>query len=172
MKRTVGNSGTLGVTKLLEGPRPPGDPLGQMYRVGEIKALYQKNLMFHATPWLLAPSTMKILYAEKLIDFWYGLGRGGNWNFSMAIIGYSLPPQDEYARQAIYTLAKNYQDTDGWEDEVSGRRKSPLVIVDYCPDDDQLRQFREHYRFIDWNRATLCAKGFNHEAIEAIFHTE
>ena len=92
-------------------------------------------------------------------------------NFGMAIIGYSLPPQDDYARQAVYTLAKNYQEGDGWEKEVSGLQKSPLVIVDYCPDDESLRKFQDRYRFIDWQRATLCTDGFNSEAIEAVFRT-
>ncbi len=166
------NAGALGVSRLLDGPRPSGDLLDQMYRVRDIKALYQKGLMFHATPWLLAPSTMKILYAERLKDFWYGLYRGGRLNFGMAIIGYSLPCQDEYARQAIYMLTRNYHETDGWEKKVFERRKSPLVIVDYCPDDDRIRHFRERYGFVDWCRATLYADGLNDEAVDAIFHTE
>lgn len=115
---------------------------------------------------------MKILYAEKMRDFWYGLDRGGSLNFGIAIIGYSLPTQDEYARQVIYTLAKNYQETDGWENEVFGQRKSPLVIVDHCPDNDRLQQCKDRYGFVDWNRATLYTEGFNHKAIDIMFNAE
>jgi hypothetical protein len=158
----------LGATKLLDGPRHSDDPLNQMYRVRDIKALYQKPLMFLATPWLLAPSNMKILYAEKLRDFWGGLGRAGVLNFGLAIIGYSLPPQDEYARQVVYSLVTNYQ-RNYWDEKVYGKRKSPLVIVDCCRNGDQLESFKEHYRFVDWRRTTLYTDGLNEEAVDLIF---
>lgn len=160
----------LSVSKLDDGPRHPDELMAQMYRVGNIRRLYEQGLSFLCAPWLLAPSTIKILYAERLRDFWYGLARGGVLNYGMAIIGYSLPPQDEYARQAIYTLVRNYQRADRWDDEAFGLRKSPLVIVDYCPDEDRLRLFQDRYRFIDWGRATLLTQGFDLEAVKAIFH--
>ena len=158
----------LGVTKLLDGPRHSDDPLNQMYRVRNITALYQKHLMFLATPWLLAPSTIKILYAEKLRDFWAGLGRAGILNFGLAIIGYSLPPQDEYARQVVYSLVTNYQNN-YWDEEVYRKKKSPLVIVDYCQNDEQLENFKARYRFVDWSRATLYRDGLDQKAVNLIF---
>ena len=162
----------LSVTKLDDGPRHPDDPMAQMYRVRNVRRLYEEGLSFVCAPWVLAPSTIKIVYAQTLRDFWYGLARGGTLNFGMAIIGYSLPPQDEYARQAIYTLATNYQEANGWENEVFRRRKSPLVVVDYCPDDERLQRCQNRYRFIDWSRAKLCTGGFDQEAMNAIFHNE
>ena len=162
------NMKNLGVTKLLEGPGASDDLLNEMHRVADVKALYRQSLMFNATPWLLAPSTMKILYAKKLRDFWYGLGEGGTLNLGMAIIGYSLPPQDDYARQAVYTLVRNYH----WEEEILGKRKSPLVIVGYCEDDEQLQGFKGRYRFVDWKRAVLHTDGLNERAVELIFDGE
>jgi hypothetical protein len=158
----------LNIKKLLDGPRHINDPLIQMYRVGNIKALYRKQLLFMATPWMLAPSTIKILYANKLKNFWYGLGDAGVLNFGMAIIGYSLPFQDEYARQAVYGLITNYQ-RNYWNKEVENMKKSPLVIVDYCQNDDQLMNFKQRYRFVDWERAILCKDGFNQKSIDMIF---
>ena len=89
----------------------------------------------------------------------------------MAIIGYSLPAQDEYVRQVIYSLARNYQESQGWHDKVMGLRKSRLVIVDYCPDEGSIRDFRNRYRFIDWKRARLCTGGFDKETLDAIFRS-
>jgi hypothetical protein len=162
----------LSVTKLDDGLRHPDDLMAQMYRVGNIRRLYEQGLCFLCAPWLLAPSIIKIVYAERLRDFWYGLQRGGFLNYGMAIIGYSLPPQDEYARQAIYTLVRNYQRADRWDDEAFGLRKSPLVIVDYCPDEHRLRQCQKRYSFIDWGRAKLYSKGFDLEAVNTIFHAK
>ncbi|MBE3134060.1 MAG: SIR2 family protein [Acidobacteria bacterium] len=167
--RIFNHMGELSVTKLDDGPRHPQDLMAHMYRVGNIRRLYEQGIGLMCAPWLLAPSTIKIVYAERLRDFWYGLARGGFLNYGMAIIGYSLPPQDEYARQAIYTLATNYQASYGWEADADGRRKSPLVIVDQRPDEGGRQQCRERYRFVDWGRARLLTEGFNNEAINAIF---
>lgn len=164
--RVFSHTKELSVTKLDDGPRHPDDPMAQIYRVGNVERLYKQDLSLLYAPWLLAPSTIKIVYAEKLGGSWYGLGQEGRFNFGMAIIGYSLPRQDEYAHQAVYSLARNYQETKGWDNEVY---KSPLVIVDYCPDERRLGELRDRYRFIDWKRATLCREGFDDEALDAIF---
>jgi SIR2-like domain len=105
------DSQRFGATPLLEGPRFRDDPLRQMHRVREIERLYKSSPLFLATPSLLNPSAMKILYSQMVRDFWWGLGYAGEMNFRMAVIGFSLPPQDEYARQVIYRLVKNYQST-------------------------------------------------------------
>lgn len=157
------------ITKILDGPRHAHDPLAQMYRVPDIKQLYQKDL-FLSPPWILTPSSVKILYADKLKDFWKGLGQAGALNFGLSIIGYSLPKHDEYARQTLYTLATNYQ-RNYWEKPPfeNGPKKIPLIIVDLCKNSDQINQLKERYRFVDWNRATLCADGFDEKSLKTIF---
>lgn len=154
----------LGVTKLLDGPRHADDPLNQMYRVHRVESLYRKPTMFLATPWLLAPSTVKILYAEKLKDFWYGLENAGVLNFGLSIIGYSLPAQDDYARQVIYRVVTNYQKAH-WDEEVFGLRKPPLVIVARCDNAKAVDECKAQYRFVDWSRAILCRDGLNEESV-------
>lgn len=158
----------LEVTKLLEGPRPPDEPLNQIYRVGRVEELYKKDIMFYATPWLLAPSTMKIVYSGKLKDFWWGLGSGGVLNFGLAIVGYSLPHQDDYARQAIYSLVTNYQ-TEYWGKDVGEFRKSPLVIVDRRQGEEGSKWFDDRYGFVDRSRATLYFDSLDEKAVDLIF---
>lgn len=158
----------LKLRKLLDGPRFPDDPLDQMYRVEDVKTLYRRGWMFLATPWLLAPSTMKILYAAKLADFWHGLGSAGILNFGLAIIGYSLPPQDDYARQAVHSIVTNYQ-TEYWGKEVFEKRKTPLVIVDYPRNEEEIRDFKDRYRFVDWDRAVAYYDGLNQKSLSLIF---
>jgi hypothetical protein len=159
------------LAKLVDGPRSVDDLLSEMYRVQDIKALYRKeNLLFWRTPWLLSPSSVKFVYSDKLSDFWYGLGRSGAHHFNFAIIGYASPRQDDYARQVIYSLVKNYQGT-FWEEGLFGKKKFPLVLVNLCQNDEQLRSLKERYRFVDWNRTILHKDGFNRKALRLIFDT-
>ena len=158
----------LGLIQILDGPRHDDDPLLNMYRVSDVEGLYKQQILFHTTPWILSPSTNKIIYASAFRDFWNGLGISGMTNFGMAIIGYSLPRHDIYARQAIYSLVKNYQNI-CWDEEVSGLKKSPLVLVDYKTTKDEQNEFKRDYRFVDFTKAHLHISGFNMEAIDKIF---
>ncbi len=87
----------------------------------------------------------------------------------MAIIGFSLPSQDEYARQVIYRLVKNYQSI-SWDktwDDV-GHKKTPLVLVDFRPTDDDKAAFRQRYSFVDWSKAQTCFTGFGETALDIL----
>lgn len=85
----------LQIAPLVDGPRFDQDPLRTICRVRNLKALYDKSLMFLATPRMLSPSSAKIMYARQFSDFWDGMGAAGALNFGMAIVGFSLPVQDE-----------------------------------------------------------------------------
>lgn len=118
----------LGLEQLTDGPRPDGDPLKNIYRAKNLKALYEKDLLFMATPRILPPSATKLLYATRLNDFWEGMGNGGYFNFGMAIVGFSLPGHDEYARQILYGLVTNYQ-RHNWmkTNSAVGKRRLPSL---------------------------------------------
>lgn len=158
----------LDLQRLVDGPRQKTDPLGNIYRAKNLEALYAKNLLFMATPRILPPSAAKLLYTNRMNDFWHGMGNAGYYNFGMAIIGFSLPTQDEYARQILYEFATNYQRYN-WERDELGRKKTRLAIVDYFPDTDSETRFRQRYRFVDWDRAELSGNGFNLSSLDKIF---
>lgn len=158
----------LGIERLADGPRPDADPLRNVYRVKNLKAIYAKDLLFMATPRILAPSAAKLLYATRMNDFWEGMGNAGYYNFGMAIIGFSLPTQDEYARQILYEWVSNYQRYN-WDVDELGRKKKPLAIVDFFPDDTSKVRFTERYRFVDWTRANLNGNGFDISSLDRIF---
>jgi len=86
----------------------------------------------------------------------------------MAIIGFSLPPQDDYALQIVYELVTNYQRY-RWDEGIFGQKKSPLTIIDFFPDAAAETRFRERYRFVDWSRADLSGKGFDFTSLDKIF---
>lgn len=162
------NARELEVVPLLEGPRFPTDPLQAMHRVKRVKQLYRQPILFHCAPWLLNPSSAKMLYSGPLQDFWYGLGEAGALYFGLAIIGFSLPPQDDYARQVLYRIVKNYQEVD-WNEEVFDRKKSPLVLIDARKSKEQKDELRKRYAFVDWTKARVYTNGFDDDAIDLLF---
>jgi hypothetical protein len=159
-----GPSEHLRISPIVDGPRHPTDPLREMYRVRDVERLYRSRPLFHATPWLLNPSVAKIIYSRTLKDFWWGLGEVGVLNFTMAIIGFSMPPQDDYARQVLYRLITNYQHN-YCEEGVLERKKSPLIVVDLRKTPNQEREFRRRYAFVDWGRTEAYFDGLSDEVV-------
>jgi hypothetical protein len=99
------------IMPLVDGPRPQNDQLKYLYRVTDVETLYKNPPLFSQTPVLIAPSTSKSLWFDRLKDFWWGMGRLGVLNRRRTIIGFSLSEHDEYARQVLYTITKNYQES-------------------------------------------------------------
>jgi hypothetical protein len=149
---------------LTEGPRPANDSLSMLYRVKDVgRALAQS--FWECTPFILSPSTTKLFYAEPLMELWRGLQRAGGLNLSLGFIGYSLPAYDDYAMQAIYHVARNYQYVEP-DFELDGRRKTKVRIIDFQPNEEAAQRFRDRYRFLDWSRTEACFTGFDSSAVD------
>jgi len=163
------NSQQFGLRPVVDGPRFEDDPLNSVMRATQnLDAIYQSDMMFHATPRLLAPSGVKFMYSPRFNDFWRGIDSAGPMNLGMAIVGYSLPAEDEYARQIMHSMVTQYQ-RKYWTTEFLGRRKCKLALVDLFRDDAARRSFRRRYRFVNWRRAVLRGTGFDNEALDEIF---
>ncbi len=162
------NAALLDIVPITDGPCFDTDPLRAVYRAKNLSAIDWRRLMFRNTPRTLSPSAAKIMYASRIGDFWRGMRDGGVLNFGMAIIGFSLPPQDDYAKQILHALVTNYQQQ-YWGSEVFGKTKTPLVVVDFFSSKDAERNFKERYRFVDWSRTTLDGGGFSATSLEEIF---
>jgi hypothetical protein len=154
----------LGAAPLVEGARFPDDPLRHMYRVRDVNRLYKRRILFEATPSLFNPSSMKIIYSQMVRDFWWDMGQAGVFNFALAIIGFSLPRQDEYARQIIYRLVRNYQDVRQHEG-LSEHKKGPVVLIDLRKTAKAQQEFRSNYSFVNWSTAQICFDGFDENAL-------
>lgn len=162
------SSKNWGLKRLVDGPRHESDPLLNMYRATNIEALYREQILFLATPWMLSPSTNKVVYSSPLEDFWHGLGEAGVTNFGVSIIGYSLPAHDGYAKQVLYSLVKNYQEN-YWEEGICGHNKTPLVMVDYRPTNSSHDDLLSNYRFVDFDKTHLHLSGFDSASLDHIF---
>jgi hypothetical protein len=157
-------SSGLRVTPLVDGPRHADDPLSEIYRVLDLRELYAKQPHFLATPVIIPPSATKILWFEKFKDFWWGMDSAGALNFRMGIIGFSLAEHDDYARQVIYTIVSNYQQVQ-WGNEISGKKKAPLLLCDLRQSENEKTKFRERYAFVDWAKAEVEFEGFGDKLI-------
>jgi hypothetical protein len=151
-------------TPLTDGPRSKNDPLAQIYRVRDLRPLLNRGF-WKCCPLILAPSQTKLLYAQPLREFWWGLERAGGFNLSLGVVGYSLPPYDAYARQVLYYVFSNYT---GFEPdlEFKGRKKGSIRILDYRPDGDSGAEIRTRYRFADWRYTDLRLDGFSENSVE------
>ncbi len=151
-------------TPLTDGPRDPNDPLRKIHRVQNLERLIASD-HWSWSPLILAPSAAKLVYLERLRDLWWGSQEFGGLNLSIGVVGYSLPPHDEYARQVLYHVFSNY--TGYTPDlEFEGRKKTPIRILDSAPADDSGADIRSRYRFADWSRTELNLKGFDESTVE------
>jgi len=155
---------------VMQGQEPGEDPLAPMFRVLNIEALYasHQTILVGPTPWLLSPSTTKFVYSDKLREFWWGLGQAGAWILGVTFIGYSFPPHDNYVRQAMFKLLRNYQEKWWNEDFPGNRHKGKVVLIDRKENPQDIEAFQRRYGFVDREKSVRHFGGFNEEAIRII----
>jgi hypothetical protein len=161
-------SKNIAVRPLLDGPRPQGDPLKDIYRVVDVEAIYENPAFFLQTPVLISPSTSKLLWFGQFKSFWWGMHQLGIFNRRLAVIGFSLAEHDDYARQVLYSITKNYQELHWGQKELGMGKKTPMLIVDYQTNPTREEQFRKRFTFVDWSKAQVELKGFSSDVIASI----
>jgi hypothetical protein len=159
-----GPEARIAATPIVNGPRIPDDPLLQLYRVQDLSTFLSVPF-WECTPFLISPSHTKLLYSSPLVDFWRGLANSGGLNVGFGIIGYSLPSYDDYACQAIYSVARNYQ---GYEPdfELDGRAKRPARVLDFRPTDEAKEALRSRYCFLEESRTQYWFDGMSERSID------
>jgi hypothetical protein len=159
---------TVPHTRLVEGPFDENDPLSHIFRVKDLAPVLNAQF-WHCSPLILSPSVSKILYANPLKGLWRGLQQAGALNLGFGVIGYSLPNYDEYAKQALYHLMRNYTEVEPTL-ELEGITKRPLRIVDYCQPGESDWVIRKNYSFLNWQMTELNANGLSTESVEWLMH--
>lgn len=153
------------VTPLVDGLYPPDSPLAQIYRLKTLNHYLSYASMVRDAPLIISPSFSKILYINPVREFWYSFGGYGTYARRLVIIGFSLPAHDEYIRQALYSVVRNFQ----YVKLGKSWRKSKLVMVDFRQTDDAIADYRRTYSFVNWQRTNLILNGFCHDALPVIF---
>ena len=104
-----GPNPSIQAVPILEGPQFEDDPLRHIRRVKHVESLYRIKWGEFMQPWLLPPSTTKFVYLDNLLPLWRGMSRAGGYNLGLVVIGYSLPPHDNYVKLPLFDMADNYQ---------------------------------------------------------------
>jgi hypothetical protein len=156
----------LKITPLIDGVSRADDPLREIYRVIDFQGFYTDPPWFLAVPKIINPSTAKIIFAPQLGDFFYGLGTSGWSHYKFNIIGFSMSEHDEYARQVIYRIVKNYLTIDVLNDPP--RPKEPIRLVDYRSDESTRSQLLKRYAFLDPAKSEFLLDGFDEATVERL----
>ena len=152
---------------LVDGIRSPSDPLLKIFRISDIGPLI--DLGFNEwCPLIIHPSQAKLPYIAPLRDFWWGSQKSGGLNLSLAVVGYSLPDDDEYARQMLFHIFSNYAKFNS-DRGFMDRKKTAIRILDSAPRGDSGARIRSRYRFADWSRTELNLDGFSRETVNWLF---
>ena len=84
----------------------------------------------YVVPYLLPLAYDKLLGYNAILDLWENLHRTGDAFSSIIVIGYSMPPYDSYAFEALGQLLLKYQQRDtqtSW-----GHRRVPIQLVTFA----------------------------------------
>ncbi len=157
----------FGARPIVDGPRDSDDPLIGLYRIRRLEEFYSSDYPL-ATPFILSPSHVKIIYAMPFLGFWYGLGQAGGMNLGVSVIGFSLPEHDDYVRLGLFQLIRNYQES-WWHEIFINTIKDNVKLVDFRQGDASVKEYKERYRFINQSKADFFLGGFGMEAVEFLF---
>lgn len=153
---------------LVDGPYFVDSPLINIYRVENLDPYFANSPFALNAPVLVSPSATKMVYMNPLREFWNGFARVGQGFTNMAVIGFSMARHDEYIRQPIYHLIRNYQ----YENKTPlGSPKSKLVMVDDRPNEVSKSNYRDTYSFVNWEKSIEHFQGFDEQAIRKIYST-
>lgn len=161
-----GDYKTFWPVKIIDEPYFQNSGLQKVYRISKLDEYFQRATLVEEAPLIVSPSFNKLPYLNPLVDFWYGLNRSGGSNKMITIIGFSLPPYDEYVRQPLYSLISNFQ----FVEMGKLMQKSKLKIVDLKNNNESIEAFKHNFRFVDWEKVDCYFKGFDNQAIDFIFN--
>lgn len=156
-----------GAKPLVDGLLPPNDPLVHLHAIQDVSSYYAKDGGFNA-PFILSPSHVKFVYASPIMSLWNGLGRAGGYNLGVSVIGFSLPPHDEYIRVGMHQMLRNY--ASWWNTPMLGALKDYVRFVDFKTDQVEKDAYVDRYRFAGADRSKFFFGGFGPDSLEFLFN--
>ena len=117
----------------------------------------------HVVPFILPPAYDKLLGYDAILDLWENLHRTQDIFSSIVIIGYSMPPYDSYAYEALGRLFVDYQqggDTTSWR-----QRRVPIQLITLA---DSEHGALRSIPFLSPEKTRIWHQGFSDESINWI----
>ena len=113
-------------------------------------------------PFFLPPTYDKLLGYAPILDLWENLHRTQDYS-SIVVIGYSMPPYDSYAYEALGRLFVEYQQ--GGDTTYLEHRRVPIQLIT-LPDSGQ--HALESFPFLDPAKTRIWDQGFSTDALNWI----
>ena len=102
------------------------------------------------------------MYLNPLKEFWWGFNQMGSFEKRVAVIGFSLPEHDEYIRQPLYHLIRNFQ-------YYKGIEKHNLKMIDLQESLEGVEGYKKKYQFVNFDKTDFYFDGFDQRALDIIF---
>lgn len=116
---------------------------------------------YSTVPFLLPPAYDKILGHDPIRDLWQNMHRTLDAYSVITVIGYSMPPYDAYAYEALGHLIASYQA--GGAKTYFGNRRVPVQIVTLGLSENEIMK---SIPFLQHERTKVWHKGFSAECLD------
>ena len=114
-------------------------------------------------PFILPPAYDKLLGYDPILDLWENLHRTLDIFSSIVIIGYSMPPYDSYAFEALGRLLIEYQQ--GGRKTYWGHRRVPVQLVTLASSSQDVLK---NMPFLNEGKTLVWRDGFSNGAMDWI----
>ena len=148
--------------KLVDSPGYEDSPLKNIYIVENLGKYFQESGFILEVPLIISPSYNKLVYLNPLKEFWWGFNQMGSFEKRVAVIGFSLPEHDEYIRQPLYHLIRNFQ-------YYKGIEKHNLKMIDLQESLEGVEGYKKKYQFVNFDKTDFYFDGFDQRALDIIF---
>lgn len=137
--------------------------LPRVYRIPDHATYFPiEEVVSPIVPFFLPPAYDKLLGHALILDLWENLHRIQDFS-SIVVIGYSMPPYDSYAYEALGQLFVEYQQ--GGDTTYLGHRRVPIQLITR-PDPGQ--HALERFPFLDSVKTRVWDQGFSPDALNWI----
>ena len=138
--------------------------LPRVFRVPDHAARFPISTeWWELVPFILPLAYDKLLGCEPILDLWENLHRGTDAVSTIVLVGYSMPPYDGYAYEALGRLLVMYQ---GWSDVTPwGHRRVPIQIITLGASEEAVHSC---YPFLDRTRTRIWHEGFSRDSLRWI----
>ena len=123
--------------------------------------LHNRTTFSDVVPFLLPLAYDKLLGYDAILDLWENLHRTMDGFSSIFVIGYSMPPYDSYAFEALGQLFVDYQQRD--DKTLFGNRRVPIQLVTFTNSrEDALKNMP----FLDPTKTRVWYQGFSDDSLD------
>ncbi len=136
--------------------------LARVFRVPNHRGYFPfTDKSYTVVPFLLPPAYDKILGHDPIRDLWRNMHRTLDAYSAIIVIGYSMPPYDGYAYEALGYLIASYQA--GGAKTSFGDRRVPIQIITMAPSEKNVLR---SIPFLKRKQTRVWHQGFNSPSLD------